>query len=86
MTLSPQDRRTVLELAAQTIVEELRAEAGGDLSGFVLLPLGTAAHLVQVSTKQLPGLLPITTIGPKSKGVTLRNLREHIEKNTKLPA
>lgn len=85
MQLSPQDRQDVLKMVANRIVDELRADAGGDLSEIVLLPLGTVAHLVQVSTKQLQLLLPVTTIGPNSRGVTLRNLRNHIEKNTTRP-
>lgn len=86
MNLSPTDRAEVLKLAARMIVDEIRAEAGGDLGTVILIPLNAAAHMLHKSAKQLPLLVPVTEIGPNSKGVTFRNLQNHIEKNTRHPA
>lgn len=86
MDLSPKDRREVLELVAKQIVDEIRAEAGGDLSSVVVIPLAAAGHLVGLNRQQLPKHLPVTAIGPSTHGVTLRNLQDHIARNTRHPA
>jgi len=73
-------------MVATMMVDEIRAQAGGDLSSVILIPLSAAAHMLHKSTKQLQLLIPITDIGPNSKGVTLRNLQDHIAKNTRQPS
>ena len=72
-------------MVADRIVEEIRAEAGGDLASVVVIPLAAAGHLVGLTRQQLPKLIPVTAIGPSSHGVTLRALQDHIAKNTRHP-
>ena len=83
MEFSPRDRDTILKLAAQRIVEEIKEAAGGDLASIVIIPVNAAAHMLHKSAKQLPLLLPVTDIGPNSKGVTLRNLLDYIKEKTR---
>jgi hypothetical protein len=86
MQLSPTDRQEVLKLVAQGALDEIRAQAGGDLAALVVLPLSAAGQLVGLTGPQVRKRLPVTQIGPSTHGVTLKALREHIEKNTKSPA
>lgn len=86
MDLSPTERREVLKMVATMIVDEIRAQAGGDFAAIVTIPLSAAAHMLHKSTKQLPLLIPVTDIGPNSKVVTLRALQDHIKKNTRHPS
>jgi hypothetical protein len=75
-----------MKMAAEMIVYEIRAQAGGDLSSAVVLPMATASQLIGLSTKHLPFHLPITAVAPGKHGVTLRALQEHISKNTRQPS
>lgn len=85
MDLSPTERHEVLKVVATMIVDEIRAQAGGDLTSVVVIPLAAAGHLVGLTRQQLPKLIPVTAIGPSSHGVTLRNLQDHIVRNTRQP-
>lgn len=86
MDFSPEAKVRIERMAAQMIVDEIRAMAGGDLASVVVIPLAAAGHLVGLTRQQLPKLIPVTAIGPSSHGVTLRALQDHIAKNTRTPA
>jgi hypothetical protein len=82
MTLSPTERRQMLDIVADRLVSEIRAEVG-DLSAYVVLPLATASQLLGLSTKQLAKVIPITRTGHNKQGVQLSAIKAHITKNTK---
>jgi hypothetical protein len=83
MQLSPEDRRAVLEMAAKRIVDEIRAEAGGDLSGMIVLPMGAAAQLIGLSPTNVSRRLPVVEAAAGKHGVTLSSIREFISSRTK---
>jgi hypothetical protein len=82
MQLSPEDRDAVRQLAAERIVSELRAELGGCFAGLIVLPLNVVGPMIGLSGKQAGRRLPITSMGPRSNGVTLQNLQTHLANNT----
>jgi F420-0:gamma-glutamyl ligase-like protein len=85
MDFSPADKADIKRMAAELVVEEIRREAGGDLLSMIVIPSGAAAHLVGLSTKQLPLRLPVTAIAAGKHGVTARAIMDHIRKNTTQP-
>ena len=85
MTLSPSERREVLQLVADGIRADLRAEMG-DLTELVVLPLAAASQLVGLSSKQTGRLLPITRTAAGKHGVTLAAIRAHIRAKTTAPS
>ena len=82
MQLSPEDRDTVFQLAAERIVNELRAELGGSFAGLIVLPLNVVGPMIGLSGKQAGRRLPVTSLGARSNGVTLKNLQTHLDENT----
>ena len=85
MNLSPQDRKAVLALVAENIVAELRAEAGGDFSSMIVLPLSAVSQLVGLSGSHVSARLPGTECANGKHGVTLHNIREFVESRTRKP-
>lgn len=85
MELSPSERQEVLAIVAKSIVDEIRAEAGGDLSGIIILPMGAVSQMVGLSTKQLPVHLPITALAPGKHGVSLKAIQEKVAEKTTQP-
>jgi len=81
MTLSPSERREVLELVAERITAQLRTEVG-DLTELVVLPLAAAGQLVGLSPQQAKRLLPVTRTAAGKHGITLAAIRKHITTNT----
>lgn len=75
MEFSPQDREKILNLAAQRLVEELRAQI--DFAELVSLPVNTVAHLIGLSPKQTARVLPLRPMGSRTKGVSLRALMDY---------
>jgi hypothetical protein len=84
MTLSPQDRKQVLSMAAAGVVQAIREELG-DLTALVVIPLGAASQLLGLSSKQVSKKLPLTKTADGKHGITLANIRAHIEATTAAP-
>lgn len=85
MILSPSERRQVLEIVAQGILDDLRANGGAALESFVTVPLSTAGALLGMGAKQVARRLPVIDIGDRKKGVSLSALKEYQAKHTTQP-
>lgn len=85
MHLSPSERQEVLSLAARFIVDEIREQAGGDLSSIIILPMGAVSQMVGLSTKQVPVHLPVTALAPGKHGVSLKAIQERVKEKTSAP-
>lgn len=86
MTLSPAERAAVLRMVADHLVEEFRAEAGGDLSTLIVLPLQAAGAHLGLTPRRVAQKLPTVRLSPGKHGVTLSDLRAYIEAHTHPPA
>jgi hypothetical protein len=75
MKLCPEDQRKVLEMAAASIVEELRGSI--DFADLVTLPLSFVSQAVGLSPKQAARVLPVRSMGQRTKGVSLRALMDY---------
>lgn len=78
MDFSPEDHQTILELAAAQLVREVRKEM--DLTELVSVPLDAAAAFMGLSPKQAAKHLTTRQIGTRKKGVSLKALREYLER------
>lgn len=85
MTLSPADKRQVLAMAAQGIVDQLRAEMGGSLKGLCVLPLATAAPMVGLTARTLREHVPTVATTDGKHGVTVADLESYLKSQTRNP-
>lgn len=84
MTLSPTERKEVLELAAGKLTEQLRE--GVDLDELNTLELSTAAQLLGLSVKDAARKLPVLEIGPRTRRVTVADYKAFLASKKKTPA
>lgn len=72
---SPEDRQAVLELAAEKLVDHIKASV--DLPALVTLPLDAVAPIIGLGPKQASRVLPTQPLGRRKLGVTLRALLDY---------
>lgn len=88
MTLSPSERREVLngiiERAAERLLEEVRAECS--LDELVLLPIQSAAPMLGISPRLIPEYLPTVAVSRQRLAVSVGAIRRHLAANTRPPA
>lgn len=83
MTLSPTERREVLDLAARQLTQELREAV--DLDEIQTLELSTVAQLLGISPTQAAKLLPVVEVGPRTRRVTVAAYRSFLASRTTNP-
>jgi hypothetical protein len=84
MNLSPENIDTLLELTADRLAEKIVGELGS-LSDIIVVDLRMAAHMLALSTKQVPVYLPLTRTAEGKHGVTIGAIRRHVESRTEQP-
>lgn len=85
MDLSPTERRMVLEMIAARIVDELRAQVGGDFAEMIVLPISAVSQVVGLSATRLKDKLPVTECASGKHGVTIAHIRTYVRKRTRYP-
>lgn len=83
MTLSPTERREVLDLAARQLTQELRETV--ELDQLATLELSTAAQLLGISPTQAAKLLPVVEVGPRTRRVTVAAYKAFLQSRTTNP-
>lgn len=78
MKFSPEDRATILRLAAAGILEELRATC--DLADLVTLPLDAVGQMVGLGPRQVARVMPIRAMGARKLGVSLKEVQHYLTK------
>lgn len=73
--LSPTDREKVLQLAAKSLVEELRKEI--DIIDLITLPLDAVGQMVGLGPTQVARVMETRMMGQRKKGVSLRVLIDY---------
>ena len=76
MTLSPRDRATVLDLAAEKLVAALRAES--DLDELITLPLDAAAAFLGMSPANVARTMETRAMGKRKRGISLKTLKQQL--------
>ncbi len=84
MNLSPEQIDTMLAQTAELLAEKIVGELGS-LADIIVVPLGMAAQIVGLSTKQVPVYLPLTKTSEGKHGVTIGAIRRHVESRTEHP-
>lgn len=75
MSFSPESQERIERLAAELIVNELRAKV--DFADLVSLPLSTVAHIIGLSPKQAGRVLPTRPMGTRNRGVSIKDLQAY---------
>jgi hypothetical protein len=78
MTLSPQDRAAVIELAATKLVAEIRQ--GCDLAELVTLPVGAVGQMIGLGAAQVARVMTTRPMGARKRGVSLKTLQTYLSK------
>ena len=78
MTLSPEDRQKVIELAAARLVEEMRREM--DLAELITLPLAVVSQITGLGAKQCERVFATKPMGSRRRGVSLKAIQNYQSK------
>ena len=76
MTLSPQDRAAVMELAADKIAAEIRREF--DLAELMTVPVSMVSQLTGLSRSQVERSFTLRPMGKRRNGVSMKALQAFI--------
>ncbi|MGC4014684.1 MAG: hypothetical protein QM755_09245 [Luteolibacter sp.] len=85
LELSKKDRDRILEMVADRIVTELKAEIGGSWKRWIIIPLTAVAAMWSSTSRTIEKLMPVTKLGPKSFGVTAESLDNYVTEKTTHP-
>lgn len=77
-----------VRLVAKDVIALIDAEAAEpfDRDAIRTVPLQVAASELGIPVSRAEKVLPVTTLGPRSRRVTVKALKEYIARNTKAPA
>ena len=82
MNFSPQDRKAILERAAELIAERLLASTD-DPEDLIVLPVQTIASLTQMTAPTVKRRMETIAHGARSAGVRLSELRRYLASRAK---
>lgn len=76
MELSPIERREMLEILADKMLDRIEAQTG-DLTDLVTLPVSAVGALTGLGPKQVARVMETRSIGARKLGVSLKVLRDY---------
>jgi len=83
MTLSPQDRKAVLEMVAEKISREIILGGGLVLTDMVLLPMSVAEKALSMDARTIKARMPWVEIAANRSAVRLSDVQAFIAANLK---
>jgi len=75
MMLSPQDKQTVLEMAARNVAEQVCGAI--DIAELITLPLAVVSQITGMGARQVERVLPIRALGARRRGVSLKAVQQY---------
>lgn len=78
MTLSPTDRQTLLDMAAEKIAASIKHEC--DLAELMTIPVSMVSQLTGLSRTQVERNFTLRPMGKRRNGVSMRALQAYISR------